>query len=65
MIKLIIFVPSSTLLYKCFIKLHQDYGDVISDKPNLSSLTNNIESVQCNAALAMTGTIKGISKDKL
>ena len=32
---------------------------------NLSSLTNKIESVQYNAALAITGAIRGTSKKKL
>ena len=44
---------------------HLDYGDVICDQPNLCSLTNKIESVQYNAALAITGAIRGTSKEKL
>ena len=42
-----------------------DYGDVIYDQPNLSSLTNQIESVQYNAALVITGAIRETSKEKL
>ena len=52
-------------VYKCFIRPHLDYGDVIYDQPNLSSLTNKFESVQYNAALAITGAIRGTSKGKL
>ena len=65
--KLNLLLPRSSLLtfYKCFIKAHLDYGDVICDQPNLSSLTNKIESVQYNAALAITGAIRGTSKEKL
>ena len=65
--KLNLLLPRSSLLavYKCFIRPHLDYGDVIYDQPNLSSLTNKIESVQCNAALAITGAIRGTSKEKL
>ena len=65
--KLNLLLPRSSLLtvYKCFIRPHLDYGDVIYDQPNLSSLTNKIESVQYNAALAITGTIRGTSKEKL
>ena len=65
--KLNLLLPRSPLLtvYKCFIRPHLDYGDVIYDQPNLSSLTNKIESVQCNAALAITGAIRETSKEKL
>ena len=60
--KLNLLLPRSSLLtvYKCFIRPHLDYGDVINDQPNLSSLTNKIESVQYNAALAAL-----TSKEKL
>ena len=32
-------------VYKCFIRPHLDYGDVIYDQPNLPTFTNKIESV--------------------
>ena len=38
---------------------------MIYDQPNLSSLANKIESVQYNAALAITGAIRGTCKEKL
>ena len=65
--KLNLLLPRSSLLtvYKCFIRPHLDYGDVICDQPNLSSLTNKIESVQWNAALAINGAIRGTSNKKL
>ena len=65
--KLNLLLPRSSLLtvYKCFMSPHLDYGDVIYDQRNLSSLTNKIESVQYNAALAITGAIRGTSKEKL
>ena len=46
--KLNLLLPRSYSLtvYKCFIRPHLDYGNVICDQPNLSSLTNKIESVQ-------------------
>ena len=52
-----------TSLFSTLIRPHPDYGDVIYDQPNLSSLpdTNKIESVQYNAALASTGVIRGTS----
>ena len=49
---------------KCFTKPHLDYGDVIYGQLNLSSLTNKIKSVQYNAALAITSTLRGTSKEK-
>ena len=60
-------LPRSSLqtVYKCFIRSHPDYGDVIYDQPNPPSLVNKIESVQYNAALAITGAIGGTSKEKL
>ena len=35
------------------------------DQPNNSRLSHKMESVQYNPALAITGTIRGISKEKL
>ena len=59
--------PRSFLLtiYKSFVRPHLDYSDVIYDQPNNSRLSDKIESVQYNAALAMTGAIRGTSKEKL
>ena len=67
MLKLNLLLPRSSLLtvYKCFIRPHLDYGDVIYDHMNLSSLANKIESVQFNTALAITGAIRGTSKEKV
>ena len=50
-------LPSSSLLtvYKCFIRPHLDYEDVAYDQPNLSFLTNKIESAQYNATVSITG----------
>ena len=42
-----------------------DYGDVIYDQSNNSTLSDKIESVQYNAALAITGAIRGTSREKL
>ena len=65
--KLNLSLPRSSLLTvcKCFISSYLDYGDVIYDQPNISSLANKIESVQYNVALAITGAIRVISKEKL
>ena len=60
-------LPRSSLLtiYKSFVRPHLDYGDVIYDQPNNASLSDKIESAQCNAVLAVTGAIRGTSKEKL
>ena len=42
-----------------------DYGDVIYDQPDHSTLSDNIESVQYDTALAITGAIRGTSRAKL
>ena len=65
--KLNLLLPRSSLLTFCkyFIRPHMDYGDVIYDQPNLSLLANKIESVQCSVGLAISGAIRGTSKEKL
>ena len=65
--KMNLLLPRSSLLtiYKSFVRPHLDYGDVIYDQPNNSRLSDKIETVQYNAALAITGAIRGTSKEKL
>ena len=60
-------IPRKSLitLYKSFIRSHLDFADVIYDQPNNKSFCDKIESIQYNAALAITGAIRGTSKDKL
>ena len=60
-------LPRKSLLniYKSFVRPHLDYGDVIYDQPNNEALCSRIESVQYNAALAITGAIKGSSRERL
>ena len=52
---------TSLIIYKLFIRPHLDYGDIVYNQPN-SSLSEKFESMQYNAALAITNTIKGSSK---
>ena len=56
---------SLLIIYKSFIRPYLDYGDIVYDQPNNSSLSEKIESLQYNAVLAITGAIKGSSKEKL
>ena len=60
-------LPRHSLLtiYKSFIRPHLDYGDIIYDQPNNQAFSNKLEVVQYNAALAITGTIRGTSKTKV
>ena len=52
-------------MYKSFIRPHLDYCDVIYDQPNNESFCTKIERIQYNAALAITGAIRGTSQIKL
>ena len=65
--KLRFYVPRGSLLtiYKSFIRSLLDYADVIYDQPHNASFSQKIESIQYNAALAITGAIRGSSKEKL
>ena len=65
--KMNLLLPRFSLLtkYKSYIRPHLDYDDVVYDQPNNSCLSDKIENVQYNAALAITGPIKGTSKEKL
>ena len=60
-------LPRDALLtiYKSFVRPHLDYGDIIYDQPQNESFCNKLESIQYNAALAITGAIRGTSKVKL
>ena len=65
--KLRFFIPRHSLItiYKSFIRSQLDYADVIYDKPGNESFLTRLESIQYNAALAITGTVRGTSKEKL
>ena len=60
-------LPRLSLLtiYKSFIRPHLDYVEIIYDQAYTASFHQKIESVQYNSALAITGAIRGTSKEKL
>ena len=60
-------LPRSALLTicKCFVRTHLDYGDIICDEAFNNSFHQKIESLQYNAALAITGGIRGTSREKI
>ena len=52
-------------IYKAFVRPHLDYGDVLYDQAFNASFHDKLESIQCNACLALTGAIRGTSKEKI
>ena len=65
--KLQAFLPRQPLVtvYKAFIRPHLDYWDIIYDQSYNDSFHQKIESVQYNAALAITGAVRDTSREKL
>ena len=60
-------LPRSALitLYKSFVRPHLDYGDILYDQARNESFHLKLVSVQYNACLAITGAIRGSSREKL
>ena len=52
-------------IFKSFVRPHLDYGDIIYDQPRNESFCQKLESYQYNAALAITGAIRGTSQTKI
>ena len=59
--------PRTSLItiYKAFIRPQLDYVDVIFDQAFDNSFHQRLESIQYNAALAITETISGTSRENL
>ena len=60
-------LPRTSLItiYKLFARPHLDYGDTIYDQTFNESFHQSIESIQYNAAIAVTGAIRGTSSERL
>ena len=60
-------LPRATLitLYKTFVRPRLDYGDILYDQAFNISFHDRLESVQYNTCLAITGAIRGTSKEIL
>ena len=60
-------LPRTSLItiFKLFIRPILDYGDIICDRAYSTSFHQNIESIQYNAASAITGAVRGTSREKL
>ena len=52
-------------IYKAFVRPHLDYGDVIYDEAYNETFHQKLESVQYNVCLALSGTIRESSREKL
>ena len=52
-------------IYKSHIRPNLDYGDIIYDQTHIDHFINKVESVLYNAALSITGAIKGTSKEHI
>ena len=53
------------IIYKAFVRPHLDYGDVLYDQAFNNSFHAKMESIQYNACLAITGAIRGTSREKI
>ena len=52
-------------IYKAFVRPHLDYGDVLYDQALNNLFHAKMESIQFNPCLAITGPIRGTSKEKI
>ena len=61
------YLPRSALItiYKSFIRPHLDYGDIVYDQAYNESFHQKLESIQYNVSLAITGAIRGTSREKI
>ena len=50
---------------KAFVRPYLDYGDILYDQAYNMSFHHKLDSVQYNACLAITGAMRGASKEKL
>ena len=57
--------PSLLTIYKSFIRPHLDYRNVIYDQSYNASFHQRLERIQYSAAIAITGAIRGTSREKL
>ena len=57
--------PALIIISKSFISPHLDYGDIIYDQAYNASFHQKLELLQYNACLAITGAIRGTSREKL
>ena len=52
-------------IYKAFVRPNLDYGDVIYDETYNKTFHRKLESIRYNACLALSGAIRGSSREEL
>ena len=52
-------------IYKAFVRSNLDYGDVIYDETYNKTFHQKLESIRYNACLALSGAIRGSSREEL
>ena len=57
--------PVLMTMCKAFVRPHLDYGDIIYDEAYNETFHQKLESIQYYACLALSGAIRGSSKEKL
>ena len=57
--------PALMTIYKAFVRPPLDYGDVIYNEAHNEAFDQKLESIQYNACLALSGAIRGSSREKL
>ena len=60
-------LPRTALITICkaFVRPHLHYGNVLYDKAFNAAFHKKLESIQYNAGLALTGTIRGTLREKI
>ena len=60
-------LPRKSLItiYKALLRPLLDYGDIIYDQPHNESVCEKLDSVQYKISLAITGVIRGTSREKI
>ena len=57
--------PVLMTMYKTFVRPHLDYGDIIYDQAYNETFHQKLESIQHNACLALSGAIRGSSRENI
>ena len=61
----ILFRQPLMTIYKFFVRPHLDYGEITYDQPNNEAFCQKFDTGQYNAALVITGAIRGTLKTDL
>ena len=52
-------------MHKALMRPHLDYGDMFYDEACNKTFHRKLESIQCNSCLALSGAIRGSSRENL